>query len=87
MSQRDVETLLGSLILSPELRARFCEYPEETVRREGYDLTPRELRALLRIDEDALSQLGSRALGVPYVATDPLPISETEQPGSEEPPF
>ncbi len=83
MSQRDVETLLGSLILNPGLRARFFEFPEETVQREGYDLSPRELRALLRIDEDALFQLGARALGVPYVVTDPFPASEAEQPNSD----
>lgn len=60
MSQRDVEGLLGRLIVDAALRERFFEYPEEVVLQEIYDVSPRELTALLRIDEAEVLRLAAQ---------------------------
>jgi len=57
MSQKGVERLLGRLITDPRLRRRFFEEPADLCVREGYDLTTRELEAVLNIAPGRLEQL------------------------------
>ncbi len=60
MSQRDVETLLGRLLTDAQLRQDFFEAPEGALVQGSYEITPRELKALLRIDEQDLDLLAAR---------------------------
>jgi hypothetical protein len=46
-----VEGLLGGLLTDEEFRHRFCLQPAGTCRDGSFDLTSRELEALLRLDE------------------------------------
>jgi len=60
VSQRDVESLLGRLVTDPSLRERFFEAPEEILEEELYDVSPRELTALLRIDEEEIEAFAAK---------------------------
>lgn len=60
MSQRDVEALLGRLLTDAQLRQCFFEAPEGFAAPGWYEVSPRELRALLRIDEKDLEGLAAK---------------------------
>jgi len=60
MSQREVEGLLGRLLTDSNVRERFFESPEETIRDESYQLSAREVGALLRLDEEDLQVIACR---------------------------
>src|SRR5262249_39000574 len=59
-SQRVVESLLGRLITDAEFRREFHADPSGTCRREGTDVTARELEAMLRIGEAPLAEMSKR---------------------------
>ena len=50
MSQDSVERLLGRLLTDARIRADIAAAPESVCRREGYDLTPYELRLVAEIN-------------------------------------
>jgi hypothetical protein len=56
MSQRAVENLLGRLITDGRLREKFFQDPAGVCLRESFDLTTRELEALLTLDETGLER-------------------------------
>lgn len=51
MSQRAVEGLLGRLVTDRRLRRRFFEAPEHTCMSEMYEISDREMEALLGLGE------------------------------------
>jgi hypothetical protein len=60
MSQRVVEGLLGRLLTDEDFRHRFYLQPAATCRDGGFDLTSRELEALLGLDEADVSDFAKR---------------------------
>jgi hypothetical protein len=60
MSQRVVEGLLGRLLTDEEFRHRFYLQPAGTCRERSFDLTSRELEALLRLNEAEVSSFAKR---------------------------
>jgi hypothetical protein len=60
MSQKVVEGLLGRLLTDEEFRHRFYLQPAGTCRDGSFDLTSRELEALLRLDEAEVSGFAKR---------------------------
>ena len=54
MSQRAVEALLGRLITDLDFRTKFYDQPSATCDKEAFELTTRELEALLLLDEASL---------------------------------
>lgn len=60
MSQAAVERVLGRLVTDAEFRADFFVEPAGVCRDHGLELTPVELSALLRVDEQALKTLATR---------------------------
>ena len=54
MSQRTVEGILGRLVTDSEFRRGFYADPAETCLRESLELTPRELEALMALDQSCL---------------------------------
>jgi hypothetical protein len=51
VSQRAVESLLGRLITDPQFRRRFYEDPAAVCVGEQLLVTPRELEAVLNLEE------------------------------------
>lgn len=78
MSQRDLEGLLGRLLTDRSVRQRFFELPEETVRDESYDVTAREVGALLRLDEEDLEIVARRVDGLARPAPSPRPVASSD---------
>lgn len=60
MSQLAVERVLGKLVTDTQFRAEFFAAPAGVCRDYGLELTPVELAALRRIDEQALRTLAAR---------------------------
>jgi hypothetical protein len=59
MSQLAVERILGKLLTDAEFRTAFLVQPVSVSRDLGLDLTPVELAALSRVDEEALLALAA----------------------------
>ncbi|HXQ20188.1 MAG TPA: Os1348 family NHLP clan protein [Candidatus Acidoferrales bacterium] len=57
MSQRAFEAALGKLICDDAFRKEFCEDPEGTMTRAGFQLTSVELSSLRRMDMEAIEAL------------------------------
>lgn len=51
MSQRAVEGVLGRLITDSDFRSRFYREPAVACQEEAFELTTRELAAVLRLEE------------------------------------
>ncbi len=60
MSQRSVEGLLGRLVTDRRLRRCFFEAPEQTCLSEMYDVSEREMEALLALGELEIEFLAQR---------------------------
>ncbi len=60
MSQRSVEALIGRLVTDRRLRRRFFEAPEQTCSSETYDVSEREMEALLGLGELEIEFLSQR---------------------------
>lgn len=60
MSQRSVEGLLGRLVTDRRLRRRFFEAPEQTCLTELYEVSEREMEALLGLGEIEIEFLAQR---------------------------
>jgi hypothetical protein len=56
MAQKAVETLLGRLLTDEDFRRRFFEEPLAVCRQEAFDVTSRELEAILATDEVQFAQ-------------------------------
>ena len=54
MSQQAVEGILGRLITDSQFRRCFYADPAAICRQESLDLTPRELEALMELDQARL---------------------------------
>jgi hypothetical protein len=86
MSQLAVERVLGRLITDADFRIEFLVEPAAVCRDHGLELTPVELAALLRVDEQAL-QLLTAHLDQKIVRAMTLDlVDEQARPGVPQPP-
>jgi len=60
MSQKAVEGLLGRLITDRGFRRHFYDEPVASCAQESLEVTPRELEALLRLNEMHIEELAKR---------------------------
>jgi hypothetical protein len=63
MSQKTVQLVIGRLLTDEELRARFVEWPLETLtelKEQGFELTRDEIAALAQSDPDVWSSMARR---------------------------
>jgi hypothetical protein len=65
MASKDLERLVGRVVLDAEFRKRFFTDPETVIREEGYDLTSDEIAQLQKVDKEKAMAMAEEMAAVP----------------------
>lgn len=65
MASKDLERLVGRIILDAEFRKRLFADPEAVIREEGYELAPDEMAQLQKVDREKAMALADEMGALP----------------------